>query len=81
MSKLLSIQGLTKKYDQQIAVNNVSFDIKKGEICGLVGENGAGKTTLLRMLSGLISPSSGNITKTKGYLLNALIIKHTYRWK
>ena len=67
MSKLLSIQGLTKKYDQQIAVNNVSFDIKKGEICGLVGENGAGKTTLLRMLSGLISPSSGNITKTKGY--------------
>ena len=50
MSKLLSIQGLTKKYDQQIAVNNVSFDIKKGEICGLVGENGAGKTTLLRML-------------------------------
>ena len=73
MSKLLSIQGLTKKYDQQIAVNNVSFDIKKGEICGLVGENGAGKTTLLRMLSGLISPSSGNITKTKGYRMGALI--------
>lgn len=73
MSKLLSIQGLTKKYDQQIAVNNVSFDIKKGEICGLVGENGAGKTTLLRMLSGLISPSSGNITKTKGYHMGALI--------
>lgn len=73
MSKLLSIQGLIKKYDQQIAVNNVSFAIEKGEICGLVGENGAGKTTLLRMLSGLISPSSGNITKMKGYRMGALI--------
>ena len=58
MTNLLSIQGLSKQYVHQMAVKDVSFTIKKGEICGLVGENGAGKTTLLRILSGLIAPSA-----------------------
>ena len=44
------------------AVKNVSFEIKKGEICGLIGRNGAGKTTLLELLSGIIKPSEGEIT-------------------
>lgn len=73
MSDVLAVSDLTKQYGQQMAVNRVSFAIQKGEICGLVGENGAGKTTLLRMLSGLIAPSAGSISKAKGYRMGALI--------
>ncbi|CYV88990.1 ATP-binding cassette domain-containing protein [Streptococcus suis] len=73
MSSLLSTQELSKQYGKQKAVQQVSLTINKGEICGLVGENGAGKTTLLRMLSGLISQTSGTITSSKDCRMGALI--------
>ncbi|HHW4959846.1 TPA: ATP-binding cassette domain-containing protein [Streptococcus suis] len=73
MSSLLSTQELSKQYGKQKAVQQVSLTINKGEICGLVGENGAGKTTLLRMLSGLISQTSGTITNSKDCRMGALI--------
>ncbi|MGQ7452053.1 ATP-binding cassette domain-containing protein [Streptococcus suis] len=73
MSSLLSTQELSKQYGKQKAVHQVSLTINKGEICGLVGENGAGKTTLLRMLSGLISQTSGTITNSKDCRIGALI--------
>ncbi|MGF0071320.1 ATP-binding cassette domain-containing protein [Streptococcus orisratti] len=73
MSSLLSTQQLSKQYGKQKAVHQVSLTINKGEICGLVGENGAGKTTLLRMLSGLISQTSGTITSSKDCRIGALI--------
>lgn len=73
MSSLLELQKLTKTYGKQTAVKEVSFSINKGEICGLVGENGAGKTTLLRILSGLITPTSGTFTKAQNYRVGALI--------
>lgn len=73
MSSLLSTQELSKQYGKQKAVHQVSLTINKGEICGLVGENGAGKTTLLRMLSGLISQTSGTITSSKYCRMGALI--------
>ncbi|HFI0428166.1 TPA: ATP-binding cassette domain-containing protein [Streptococcus suis] len=73
MSSLLSTQELSKQYGKQKAVHQVSLTINKGEICGLVGENGAGKTTLLRMLSGLISQTSGTITSSKDCRIGALI--------
>lgn len=73
MSSLLSTQQLSKQYGKQKAVQQVSLTINKGEICGLVGENGAGKTTLLRMLSGLISQTSGTITSSKYCRIGALI--------
>ncbi|HEM2864828.1 ATP-binding cassette domain-containing protein [Streptococcus suis] len=73
MSSLLSTQELSKQYEKQKAVHQVSLTINKGEICGLVGENGAGKTTLLRMLSGLISQTSGTITSSKDCRMGALI--------
>ncbi|MHB9760358.1 ATP-binding cassette domain-containing protein [Streptococcus suis] len=73
MSSLLSTQELSKKYGKQKAVQQVSLTINKGEICGLVGENGAGKTTLLRMLSGLISQTSGTINSSKDCRIGALI--------
>lgn len=58
---VLRTRDLTKKYHDHPAVNNVNIEIKQGDIYGLVGKNGAGKTTLLRMVSGLTTPSSGEI--------------------
>ncbi|HEM4446967.1 TPA: ATP-binding cassette domain-containing protein [Streptococcus suis] len=73
MASLLSTQELSKQYGKQKAVHQVSLTLNKGEICGIVGENGAGKTTLLRMLSGLISQTSGTITSSKDCRIGALI--------
>ncbi len=61
MDTILKTKNLTKKYHNQLAVNNVNMEIKQGDIYGLVGKNGAGKTTLLRMISGLTMPSTGEI--------------------
>ena len=59
---ILSMEHITKIYDNGFVANNdVSFDVKKGEILGLVGENGAGKTTLMNVLFGQITPERGTI--------------------
>lgn len=61
MSKVIEVKKLVKKYDDLTAVNNISFDVQKGEVFGLLGENGAGKTTTLEMIEGLRKPTSGSI--------------------
>lgn len=58
---VLRTEGLVKKYGKRTVVNNVSFDVKQGEIVGLLGPNGAGKTTSLYMTTGLVVPNSGRI--------------------
>ena len=58
---VVEIRNLTKRFDQFTAVDNISFDIKEGEILGLLGPNGAGKTTTIHMLLGLITPTAGRI--------------------
>lgn len=73
MTELLKLDQVSKVYGQQLALDKVSFSIKKGEICGLVGENGAGKTTLMRILTGLIKESHGQVVKDKGLKIGALI--------
>lgn len=55
----ITARGLTKKYKNITAVNNLDLDIPRGTIYGFLGPNGAGKTTTIRMLLGLVSPSSG----------------------
>ncbi|MBN2030970.1 ATP-binding cassette domain-containing protein [bacterium] len=55
----IQVEKLTKKYNELIAVDAVSFTIEKGEIFGLLGPNGAGKTTIISMLSTLLKPTSG----------------------
>lgn len=59
---MLKLESVTKYYDDFLAVDNLSFDVKEGEIFGLLGVNGAGKTTTFRMILNLIEPTSGNIT-------------------
>lgn len=59
---MLSVKNVTKYYGDKRAVNNISFDVKEGEIFGLLGVNGAGKTTTFRMIMNLLEPTSGKIT-------------------
>ena len=61
MNNSVEIYGLTKKFGDLTAVNNIDLTIKKGEIFGLLGPNGAGKTTTISMLLGIVKPTSGRI--------------------
>ncbi len=58
---LLEVAGITKWYGEQRALANVSFDIRRGEILGLIGPNGSGKTTLLETIAGLLPIDAGNV--------------------
>jgi ABC-2 type transport system ATP-binding protein len=55
----IEVRGLSRRFGQFVAVNNLSFDVARGEIFGFLGSNGAGKSTTIRMLCGLLRPSSG----------------------
>ncbi len=61
INKALEVRNISKKYKENFAVENLSFDIERGTIFGLLGPNGAGKTTLLRMITGILIPDSGEI--------------------
>ena len=61
MSDVITVNALTKKYGDLIAVDNVSFSIPQGLCFGLLGPNGAGKTTTIEMLEGILKPSAGTI--------------------
>lgn len=59
---MISVKKLTKSFGSVKAVDNLSFEIKKGQIVGFLGPNGAGKTTTMRLLTGFLSPDTGNIS-------------------
>ncbi|MBE5957698.1 MAG: ABC transporter ATP-binding protein [Lachnospiraceae bacterium] len=63
---VIEISNLTKKYGDIVAVDNISFKVEKGKICGFLGPNGAGKTTTLNMITGYISATGGEI-KINGF--------------
>ncbi|MFZ1320426.1 MAG: ABC transporter ATP-binding protein [Ignavibacteria bacterium] len=66
---MILVKDLTKKFDDFTAVNDVSFEIQKGEICGYIGTNGAGKSTTVKILTGILDFDNGNV------LINDLDIK------
>ena len=61
MKNIIEVKSLVRKFKDLIAVNNISFEIKKGEIFAFLGPNGAGKTTTIKMLTTLLHPTSGEI--------------------
>ena len=61
MSVLIEVDKLTKSFGPFIAVDNISFSLKRGEVLGFLGPNGAGKTTTMRMITGFLSPTKGSI--------------------
>jgi branched-chain amino acid transport system ATP-binding protein len=61
MDNILEANGLTKRFHGLIAVNDVSFHLKRGEILGLIGPNGAGKTTLVSLINGTLEPTAGEV--------------------
>ena len=76
---MIEVINLKKNYDKKVAVNNLNFQIQKGEIIGLLGPNGCGKTTTIAMILGLLKPTSGqviingkNIEKERIYLLSQM---------
>ena len=71
---MIHVENLTKYYTHLCAVDQINFDIQKGEILGLLGPNGAGKTTTLRMLTGYLQPSSGSIN-IKGLSIDKHVLK------
>jgi ABC-2 type transport system ATP-binding protein len=58
----IQVQGLTKRFGDVVAVDNLSFEVAQGSVTGFLGPNGAGKTTTLRMLLGLVTPTEGTAT-------------------
>ena len=64
MKTIIQIQSLSKKYKdaEMFSLDNLTLEVKEGQIFGLLGPNGAGKTTLISMLCGLVKPTSGSFT-------------------
>jgi ABC-2 type transport system ATP-binding protein len=65
-SVLISTENLVKRYGDKTAVNNVTFEVRGGEVFGFLGPNGAGKTTTIKMIVGLLRPTSGTV-RVAGY--------------
>ena len=61
MSEILKCTGLTKKYGNTLALNNIDLTLESGKIIGLLGPNGSGKTTLIKLINGLLTPTEGSI--------------------
>lgn len=76
---ILSADNLVKKYKSRTVVNNVSVEVKQGEIVGLLGPNGAGKTTTFYMMVGLIKPNEGKIYLDKEEITNLPMFERARR--
>ncbi len=70
LNSILKVNGISKNFDELKAVDNVSFEVQRGEIFGLLGPNGAGKTTVIRMIMGIFEPDSGLIEFNKEFKID-----------
>ena len=60
-NNLINVINLVKNFDEQSVIKNISFNVKKNSIVGILGKNGAGKTTLLRLMAGIMEPTKGSV--------------------
>jgi ABC-type multidrug transport system ATPase subunit len=74
---LIRVRELTRHHGAVVAANAVSFDVPRGQICGLIGPNGSGKSTTIRMLAGVLAPTGGRVTGFDGLD----VVRDTERWK
>ena len=87
MDRLKEALKISKKvkYEEYYALNHVSFDVKKGETVGLIGTNGAGKSTLLKVVTGVLTPTTGQVEvdgKISALLeLERVLIRNIPEWK
>ena len=73
---MISVQNLTKTFGDRVAVNDISFTVRKGEVLGFLGPNGAGKTTTMRIVTGFLPPTHGRVT-----IDNMDILEHPFEVK
>ncbi|MYF01134.1 MAG: ATP-binding cassette domain-containing protein, partial [Gammaproteobacteria bacterium] len=59
---MIEIRNLTRKFDQVVAVDDLSFEVREGEVLGFLGPNGAGKSTTMKVITGFLAPSAGSVT-------------------
>ena len=59
---MITINNLSKRYGDKLAVDNLTFSVAPGEVLGFLGANGAGKSTTMRMIAGFISPTTGQVS-------------------
>lgn len=64
---MISLQNITKKFGNKIAVDNISFEVKEGEVIGFLGPNGAGKTTTMRIITGFFEADNGKVLLNFGH--------------
>lgn len=72
-NNIISIKNIEKSYGKSKVLQDISFTIQRGEICGLIGENGAGKTTLMRIILGLIRADKGEVEISPGNKIGSII--------
>ena len=77
---MIKVEHLTKKYGDFVALSDVSFELKEGEVVGLLGPNGAGKTTLLRILVSFLKPSAGEV-EIEGMNVNRPLLEQKIKSK
>ncbi len=86
MKSVLEVRGLAKSFGGVVAVDGVSFEVREGEILGLIGPNGSGKSTLFNCILGQLAPTAGDvridgrtITRMRPYMLNRLGVGRTFQ--
>lgn len=78
--EIIHFKGVTKKFGTLIALNNVSFDVKKGEFIFITGPSGAGKTTILKLILGELTPDNGEVV-VDGFNVSGLVSKDIPRFR
>ena len=58
---MITVEGVTKRYGEVVAVNDLSFTVERGEVVGFLGPNGAGKSTTMKMITGTLQPDAGSV--------------------